>query len=152
MTTVAIERLRDELSDVPVAPPGMIRAMSRDYYWFSPLLRPLLDEKRADIVYVLETRAQLVRIAAACAGHRVNLTMRGGGTGNYGQAVPLEGGVIIDMTQLNRIISHAPGVGRFEAGARLLDIDRALRDSGWELRYFPSTRRQATIGLCNFSI
>ena len=146
MVTVAIERLQDELSDVPVAPPGMLRAKSCDYYWFSPLLRAVLDDKRADIVYVPETRAELVRIAAACARHRVNLTMRGGGTGNYGQAVPLDGGVVVDMTQLNRIISHAPGIGRFEAGAKLLDIDRALRDSGWELRYFPSTRRQATIG------
>jgi FAD/FMN-containing dehydrogenase len=124
----------------------MIRAKSRDYYWFSPLLRPILDGKRADIVYEPETREQLARIAAACARHRVKLTMRGGGTGNYGQAVPLEGGVVVDMTQLNRVISHAPGIGRFEAGARLLDIDRALRDGGWELRYFPSTRRQATIG------
>ena len=82
MVTIAIERLQDELSDVPVAPPGMLRAKSRDYYWFSPLLRAVLDDKRADIVFVPETRAELVRIAAACARHRVNLTMRGGGTGN----------------------------------------------------------------------
>ncbi len=74
------------------------------------------------------------------------LTVRGGGTGNYGQAVPLAGGVVLDMTGLDRVVSVAPAVGRFEAGARMLDIDRALRPEHWELRFHPSTRKQATIG------
>jgi FAD/FMN-containing dehydrogenase len=77
--------------------------------------------------------------------------VRGGGTGNYGQAVPLEGGVILDLAGLDRVIWAKPGAGRFEAGARLLDIDRVLRDGHasagrWELRFHPSTRKQATIG------
>ena len=72
--------------------------------------------------------------------------MRGGGTGNYGQAVPLEGGVILDMSGLDRVVRWCPAAGRFEAGARLLDIDKALRPERWELRFHPSTRKQATIG------
>ncbi|MBN9022321.1 MAG: FAD-binding oxidoreductase, partial [Rhizobiales bacterium] len=89
--------------------------------------------------------------AAACARHHVPLTVRGGGTGNYGQAVPLAGGVVLDMGGLDRTLHVAPGIGRFEAGARLLDIDRALRERDdlpgrWELRFHPSTRKHATIG------
>jgi len=76
----------------------------------------------------------------------VPLTVRGGGTGNYGQAVPLAGGIVLDVGGLDRIVRVAPGVGRFEAGARLLDIDKALRPDGWELRFHPSTRKQASIG------
>ncbi len=93
-----------------------------------------------------------MRVAAACARHRVPLTVRGGGTGNYGQAVPLEGGVLSRPDRARpRGRGRGPAPGRFEAGARLLDIDRALRDtpgpSGrWELRFHPSTRKQATIG------
>jgi FAD/FMN-containing dehydrogenase len=75
----------------------------------------------------------------------VPVTVRGGGTGNYGQAAPLEGGVVLDLTGLDRVLWAKPGAGRFEAGARLLDIDRALRDTHanagrWELRFHPSTR------------
>ena len=88
----------------------------------------------------------MIRVAAACARHRVPLTVRGGGTGNYGQAVPLAGGVVLDVGGLDRVVRTKPGAGRFEAGARLLDIDRALRPDRWELRFHPSTRKQATIG------
>ncbi len=48
-----------------------------------------------------------------------------------------------------------------EAGARLLEIDRALRDQGWELRFFPldaaacdnswfHRRRSRGIGSCTW--
>jgi FAD/FMN-containing dehydrogenase len=35
---------------------------------------------------------------------------------------------------------------RVQAGRKLIDIDQALRPSGWELRMHPSTKRTATIG------
>ena len=91
-------------------------------------------------------KADVMRIAAACARHRVPLTVRGGGTGNYGQAVPLAGGVVLDMARLDQVIWQRPGAGRFAAGARMLDIDRALAPAGHELRFYPSTRQHATIG------
>jgi FAD/FMN-containing dehydrogenase len=128
-----------------------VKLKSRDFFWFSPILKPLLDDKRADIVVSPRTKDDVTRVAAACARHRVPVTVRGGGTGNYGQAVPLESGVVLDLTGLDRVLWAKPGAGRFEAGARLLDIDRALRDAHanagrWELRFHPSTRKQATIG------
>jgi FAD/FMN-containing dehydrogenase len=141
-----LKGLEVDLIDVPKAHADLLRSKSRDYYWFSPILKSELDGKVADLVLIPETREQLVRIANACARHKVPVTVRGGGTGNYGQAVPINGGVVLDMTRFDRIISSAPGVGRFEAGARLLEIDRVIRDQGWELRFFPSTRRRATIG------
>ena len=128
-----------------------LRLMSRDFFWFSPVLKPLLEDKRAELVAMPRTADEVMRVVAAAARHRVPVTLRGGGTGNYGQAVPLAGGLVVDLTGLSRILHVAPGVGRFEAGARLLDIDRALRDRAgvpgrWELRFHPSTRKQATIG------
>lgn len=145
MTYPGLKDLETDLADIPKANPSLLRAKSRDYYWFSPILKRELDGKNADLVLIPETREQLVRIASACARHKVPVTVRGGGTGNYGQAVPVQGGVVLDMTRFDRVVHAAPGVGRFEAGARLLEIDRALRDQGWELRFFPSTRRHATI-------
>jgi FAD/FMN-containing dehydrogenase len=49
------------------------------------------------------------RVAGACARHRVPLTVRGGGTGNYGQCVPLHGGISLDMTGLNRVLAVERG-------------------------------------------
>jgi FAD/FMN-containing dehydrogenase len=74
------------------------------------------------------------------------LTPRGGGTGNYGQAVPLQGGAVIDMTSLDGIVWLRDGVVRVRTGMNMLALDRALRAEGWELRMYPSTKRTATIG------
>ncbi len=123
----------------------LLRQKSRDFFWFSPILKPQLDDKLADAVVVPTTQEELATVASACAATRTPLTVRGGGTGNYGQAVPLAGGVVVDMTKLSRTVWVKPGAGRFEAGANLLDIDRTLRPDRWELRFHPSTRAQATI-------
>ncbi len=88
----------------------------------------------------------MVRIAAACARRRIPLTVRAAGTGNYGQAVPLEGGVLLDITALTGIEWQKPGIVRAGAGTRLLDLDMATRENGFELRMHPSTKRSATLG------
>jgi FAD/FMN-containing dehydrogenase len=148
----ALTPLKADLAGIALADDAAtLKLKSRDFFWFSPILKPLLDDKRADLVAMPRTRDEVVRIAAACARHCVPLTVRGGGTGNYGQAVPLAGGVVLDVAGLDRVVRVTPGAGRFEAGARLLDIAEALagREWGtdrWELRFHPSTRKQATIG------
>ncbi len=147
MTPTRLDALRADLAGIATADDAAtLKLKSRDFFWFSPILKPLLDDKRAELVVLPRTRDEVIRVAAACARHRVSLTVRGGGTGNYGQAVPLAGGVLLDMSGLDRVVRVVPGAGRFEAGARLLDIDRALLPKRWELRFHPSTRKQATIG------
>ena len=138
---------RQDLSDIPLLEdPGSLRMRSRDFFWFSPILKETLEDKRAELIAVPRDKADVMRVAAACARHRVPLTVRGGGTGNYGQAVPLAGGVVLDMAKLDQMIWQRPGAGRFGSGARMLDIDRALAPAGHELRFYPSTRQHATIG------
>lgn len=147
LTTSRLEALRAEIAGIPMADDtATLKLKSRDFFWFSPILKPLLDDKRADLIVMPRDKTEVIRVAAACARHRVPLTVRGGGTGNYGQAVPLDGGVVLDVGGLGRTVRVVPGAGRFEAGARLLDIDKALRPDRWELRFHPSTRKQATIG------
>ncbi|MEX0853689.1 MAG: FAD-binding oxidoreductase, partial [Bauldia sp.] len=143
----SLDALRTDLAGIALADdPATLKLKSRDFYWFSPILKPMLDDKRAELVVMPKNKDQVIRVARACARHRLPVTVRGGGTGNYGQAVPLAGGVVLDMTGLERTVKVTPGAGRFEAGTRLLDIDRRLRPERWELRFHPSTRKQATIG------
>lgn len=68
------------------------------------------------------------------------------GTGNYGQAAPLQQGVIVDMTEMNRVLKVEHGVARVQAGANILALDRELRGQGLEIHMFPSTKRTASIG------
>ena len=126
--------------------PKHIAARSHDYFWYSPILNDQLKDKLGDVIVVPETLDEVIRLAALIARHRLPLTLRGGGTGNYGQCVPMEGGVIMDLTRLNRVIEVTDGHVRVEAGARVSKLDDAARETGQELLMYPSTRQMATIG------
>lgn len=127
--------------------PALLRQKSRDYFWYSPILREKLDHARADLLITPRDEAEVIRILAECHKRRIPVTVRGAGTGNYGQAMPLKGGVVLDTTAMTKIVSMSPGRVRAQAGVRLLDLDRACkRDIGHELRLFPSTVRTSTLG------
>jgi FAD/FMN-containing dehydrogenase len=126
--------------------PALVRLKSRDFFWYSPVLKDELSDKLADLIVCPRDEGEIVRVARAAARFRVPITPRGGGTGNYGQAVPLAGGIVLDMTGLDRIEWVRPGQVRVQAGRKLVDIDDVTRGEGWELRMFPSTKRTATIG------
>jgi FAD/FMN-containing dehydrogenase len=143
----SIDRLLDELSGIPSSTvKTLVRQKSRDFFWYSPVLNALLRDKTAEAVLMPRDEADVLRIAAACVRHRVPITARGSGTGNYGQAVPLEGGVVVDMTALDAIEWQRPGMVRVGPGRKMIELDRATRSQGSELRMHPSTKRTATIG------
>lgn len=119
---------------------------SRDYFWFSPILTDALDGIIADLVVTPRDEEELLLVARYCLEHRIQITPRGGGTGNYGQAVPLGGGIVLDLGALDGIAMVRPGIVRAGAGAKLFAIDKAMRDHGWAMRLYPSTWRSATIG------
>src|SRR3984885_14927543 len=123
-----------------------VKRKSRDYFWYSPILYAQLKDLYADVIVTPHSEAEVIKVAAACSRHRIPLTVRGGGTGNYGQCVPLEGGVVLDMAAMTRIEWQKPGMVRVEAGAKLFDIDAATRPNGFELRMHPSTKRMSQIG------
>ncbi|TMJ03928.1 MAG: FAD-binding oxidoreductase [Alphaproteobacteria bacterium] len=135
------------IGDVPVTTDMQrVRLRSRDYFWYSPVLNKQLHGKSADVVATPRDEADVIAVAAACARSRIPLTPRGAATGNYGQAVPLEGGVLLDLTNMTKIAWQKPGIVRCEPGIKMNDLDAATRPQGWELRMHPSTKRMATIG------
>ena len=126
--------------------PRIVQQKSRDFYWYSPVLKRQLENVTADAVATPQNEDDLLLILGACWRNNVPVTVRGSGTGNYGQAMPLAGGLLIDLSAMNRIRHVGRGYVVAEAGAVLADIDAAARDSGQELRLSPSTYRTASIG------
>ena len=148
----ALLSLRQDLASVPeldlLDDPGQLVRCSRDAYDYSPVLSPKLEGARAQLVSRPTSVAAVEQLAAACARHGVPLTVRGSGTGNYGQCVPLDGGVVMLTTGLQRIRSLDPstGVVMVEPGCLMSQLDQELRCHGRQLRLLPSTWRSATVG------
>lgn len=132
-----------ETDDNPVS----IRAKSRDFFWYSPVLKARLDHLAADLVMAPRDQDEVIAILRAAHAHDVPVTVRGAGTGNYGQAMPLRGGVVLHMKNMTAIRAIHPGRVVVEPGCLIRDLDHALRaQSGQELRMHPSTHSTATIG------
>ena len=94
------------------------RQKSRDFHWYSPVLTPQLQNCVADVVVQPRSEDEIAAIVTAAVKRRIPLTLRGGGTGNYGQSVPLQGGVLVDMIGFNKVLAVEPG--------RLVALDRVL--------------------------
>ncbi|WP_425838694.1 FAD-binding oxidoreductase [Streptomyces fractus] len=112
---------------------------SRDWAHLSPILAAKLPGGRAEVVVRPERHEQISGIVALAHRHRVPLTARGKGTGNYGQAIPLNGGAVLDLTGCNRVLEVGDGWIRVEAGARMSALEAQARRHGQELWMFPST-------------
>jgi FAD/FMN-containing dehydrogenase len=142
-----IEQLHAELADLDwVTDESRIARLSQDFSWFSPVLKRQLADKRAAAVVRPRSEDEIRRLVSLCARLKVPITVRGSGTGNYGQAVPLHGGVLLDMSGYNAFLWARAAPPRAQAGIRLWDLDKAARPGGLELRCVPSTFRSATLG------
>ena len=129
-----------------VTDPARVARLSQDFAWFSPVLKRQLADKTAEIAVRPRTEAEIAAVVGACARHGIPITVRGSGTGNYGQAIPLHGGLVLDLSGYNGFGWARGGIGRAQAGIRLADFDRQARPDGWELRWLPTTFRSATLG------
>ncbi|MGC1299534.1 MAG: FAD-binding oxidoreductase [Alloacidobacterium sp.] len=130
-----------------ITQPSVVERLSRDFYWYSPVLRPLLDGKYADVAVQPVSAEEICAVLRLCYRLDVPVTVRGAGTGNYGQAVPLHGGVVLDLARMDQIESiTSDGVAICQPGVRLGMLESTARESGWELRCYPSTIVKATVG------
>jgi hypothetical protein len=125
----------------------VVERLSRDFYWYSPVLRKQLDGKVGDVVVQPLSATEVQGVLRYCYSRCIPVTVRGAGTGNYGQAVPLQGGVVLDLAGMDRIEAiQTDGIAVCEPGVRLGVLETEARKVGWELRCYPSTIVKASLG------
>jgi len=125
-----------------------LRRLSKDFYNYSPILKEKLDGCVADFVVRPKDKIAVQKIAEICWELSIPLTLRGSGTGNYGQAVPLFKGIVMQMNYLDKIEEFYPDTGfvQVQSGCLMGDLNKQLEKHGRELRLLPSTWKTATIG------
>jgi glycolate oxidase subunit GlcD len=103
---------------------------------------------RADALALPRNAEEVAAVLAWCYEHDVPLTPRGGGTGFAGGAIPLDGGVVLDLRRLNRVRSLEPALWRAEvqAGVTTAEVRRLARESGLLFPPDPGAAEQSQIG------
>ena len=122
-----IAAFRHDIGDVPDDPRQRGEAQVARLFLVQPGAQRAAQGEFAEVVASPRNEAEVIRAAAACAKARIPLVVRGAGTGNYGQAVPLEGGVILEMAALDAIEWIKPGLVRVGAGGKMVAVDAETR-------------------------
>ena len=128
--------------------PALIVKVSSDWSRMSPVLQEKVPSGRylADAVVRPELPEHVPAVLRAAFDHDVPVTPRGAGTGNYGQATPFDGGILLDLRGLDAItVNSERGTITAGAGARITAIDRVARAAGRDIWMYPSTK-SSTIG------
>ena len=150
--TNKIEKLKNDLNNIlnleVINNQSDVKRLSRDFYNYSPVLQKKLDSCLADVVVRPKDLESLLAVSKICWDLSIPLTLRGGGTGNYGQAVPLAKGIVLQMNYFNKLENYYPDSGfvKVQSGCLMGDLNRELGKYGRELRLFPSTWKTASIG------
>lgn len=124
---------------------SVLERASVDGSAMSPVIKDLLPLGRAQLVAHPSTAEEIAVVVGAAVRHGVPVTPRGKGTGNYGQAIPMSGGLVLDMSRARTIVEVGDGVITADAGAPLLSLEKAAQRSGQQVLMYPSTV-QSSIG------
>ena len=105
-------------------------------------------EPLAELVLRPETTGQVAEIVARAVQHRIPLIPYGGGTGVMGGTLPVQGGIIIDLRRMNRVLEVNPRdqTVSVEAGTVLQDLEDALDEHGLMAGHDPYSVPIATVG------
>ncbi len=145
-----VRELEEALGDgVVVSEPGRLDAYTADTYWKALAARasgPPLG--RPDVVVRPASDEDVAATLRLANRRRIPVVPWGGGSGSQGGAVPVEGGVVLDLTGLDRIIDvdERSLTVTAEAGVNGLRLEHELNERGLMFPHYPASVDLATVG------
>ena len=102
----------------------------------------------ADVVLLPGTTEEVADVVRLCAARRIPIVPRGGGTGYTGGSVPTQGGVVLSLERMNRIleIDEANLIAVVEPNVVTGDLQDAVEKVGLFYPPDPASLRQSVIG------
>ncbi|MDF1823224.1 MAG: FAD-linked oxidase C-terminal domain-containing protein [Verrucomicrobiales bacterium] len=145
---VVIEKLKAEWVDELVAVLGEDKVVTSDSVreefgkdrWHAASL--------PDVVVHAQNRDDVVATLKFANERRIPVTTRGAGVGYVGGCVPVQGGILLSVRKMDRILEINPsdGVAVVEPGVILNDILEAAREKGWYYPPDPASLKECSIG------
>ncbi|UCH31118.1 MAG: FAD-binding oxidoreductase [Candidatus Bathyarchaeota archaeon] len=128
---------------------GELIAHSRDF-WLLPqawFVKGKIPYSPSAVVYPSSTE-EVVKVVKLSAKHHVPIVPYGGGSGVVGGAVPITGGLVLDMKKMNRIleIHNENLLARVQAGVNGWRYEEALNRLGFTGGHIPQSLPSSTVG------
>jgi len=100
------------------------------------------------VVVAPRSTSEVSAVLRIASDHCTAVTAQGGRSGVVGGAVAPTGGIALDLTGLNRIVSidEISGTVNVEAGTFGPELESYVKDRGWTVGHFPQSFELATVG------
>lgn len=117
-------------------------------YAYDSSLDAQLHQYLPDAVFTPENVSDIVKVMRFCHDQHIPVIPRGAGTGQCGGAVPVRGGVVIDICRLNKVLSVDTDNLQVlvEPGVVHADLNTQLAPTGFYFPPDPGSSKMATIG------
>lgn len=154
LTGFALHQFRTELEDI-VGVDGVtdaddeLRARAVDQYWATFMWQQLRDDTVPPLFIVLPSSTEEVAaVLRLCNTYRVPVVTRGAGSGTQGGAATLFGGIVLDLSRMDRIveIDTESMVLTAQAGINGAVLEEQLNEHGVMLAHYPSSAAIASLG------
>jgi alkyldihydroxyacetonephosphate synthase len=136
-------------ADGVVTDVDLLATYSADTYWKALAARANGTPLGLPDVAVLPSNEAGVAAVLHYANERsLPVVPRGGGSGSQGGAVPTGGGILLDLTRLDRVVDvdEQSLTVTAEAGVNGETLERALNERGLMLPHYPASVDLATVG------
>ena len=101
-----------------------------------------------DLVVFAESTLDVSKTLEFASRRSIPVTTRGAGVGYVGGCVPVEGGIVLSVARMNRILELNPadGVAVVQPGVITGGLQAAARASGWDYPPDPASLKECSIG------
>lgn len=120
-----------------------------DYFWISRMWADRgMEPPRADFVVRPDTTEEVSRLMKVANYYKIPVHTWGGGSGSQGGAMPMAGGILLDMKRMNRLVE----IDEFsmtitaETGMILQILENYANEKGYSTMHYPSCITCGTIG------
>jgi len=116
----------------------------RAYLWLKEGQTP----HAPDAVVWPASEEDVAAVLRFCRQKKVPLTPSGGGSGVCGGAIPVKGGVVLDLKRMNKVLNVNPINHTVEVEAGIMGeiLERELQRRGFSLGHFPASMYCSTVG------
>ncbi len=142
-----IEELRASVGTVTTDAAELERC-ARDWSWAALYAAQDGGGPAPDAVVRAASDEEVAATLRAASDAGVPVVPRGGGSGVMGAAVPYHGGVVVDVSDMRRVIEidEKSMTATVEAGLNGREFERLLNDRGLSFPHYPASAEWASVG------
>ncbi len=124
-------------------------AQSLDVWWVTRFLLSKESEIPRPLAIVFpKSTLEVVRLVKFANEHRVPLVPRGGGAGDVGGAIPINGGIVVDTKKMDKIVSlnERSLTVRVQPGIIQKDLEEYLNRKSYTTNHLPASLSTSAVG------